>query len=493
MPVQASCFDPIDRQYFFKQGETRMIQNIESCPFQCPQQAWTSGESLLDKQNSIQGSRIYSYTSIEMMGSVSVSLDSLSDPSKSLDLFFSNLKNALADVVSFENAAGPFPYSNTETPEGLAATVLNRIQEQYVQIDRSMIPLSDAVDAPESAFSQTVQTEDLNEPTEISADLIPAASSQAIQPQPVVEDAKQPYLDTVENGVSKGFQETISLLSQAVFKEQSIQIVKEADQLIKKGIQSLRNYDSGFGQEIGDGLEMLGESDSKSFNLEILTKDGDRVKIEINTDTMSESLRYQYGDEGKNIRGKQISDSTDDFLSFSIQGEVDPEELNAISDLIVEITALADTFYSGNFQDALSQATEMGYNSNELSGFTLDLKHERSAYAAYMSPETQVPAYENTKTAQPASGNYQGTLMKDVQKLADHQGFALFEKPLDLFNDIFSALQEPMESVFPDATYQNPDLVTQMLEKAFSREGDTDEANMDLLNLPSYKSIDYFS
>jgi hypothetical protein len=121
------------------------------------------------------------------------------------------------------------------------------------------------------------------------------------------------------------------------------------------------------------------------------------------------------------------------------------------------------------------------------------LKYERSAYAAYMSPEPQVPAYENTKTAQPASGNYLGTLMEDVQKLADHQGFALFEKPLDLFKDIFLALQEPIESVSPGATHQNPDLITRMLEKALSREGDADGANTDFLNLPSYRTIDYFS
>jgi len=172
---------------------------------------------------------------------------------------------------------------------------------------------------------------------------------------------------------------------------------------------------------------------------------------------------------------------------------LDPEELNAISDLISEITTLADTFYSGNFQDALFQATEMGYNSNELSGFSLDLKYERSAYAAYMSPETQVPAYENTKTAQPASGNGLGILMEDVQKLADHQGFELFEKPLDLFKDIFLALQEPIESVSPDANHQNPDLIIRMLEKALSREGNAGEADTDLLNLPSYRTIDYFS
>lgn len=470
-----------------------MIQNVESCPFQCPQQAWNLNETGLDKQSSIQKNSSYSYRSIEMMEGISISLDSFSDPSKSLDLFFSNLKDTLTGLVSFENAANPFPYSNTNTPDGFAGSVLNRIQEQYANIEAPVIfPVNDT-SVPENELFQAVQMEELNEPAEISADLIQAASAQEIQPQPVVDDAKQQFLDTVENGVSKGFQETISLLSQAVFKEQSIQIVEEADQLIKNGIQSLRNNDTGFGQGIGDGLEMLGESESRELNLEILTKDGDRVKIEINTDTMSESLRYQYGDEGGKTRGKRISDSTDDFLSFSIQGDLDPEELDAISDLISEITTLADTFYSGNFQDALSQATEMGDISDELSGFTLDLKYEKSAYAAYMSPETRFPSYENTKTAQPASGNYLGTLMEDVQKLADHQGFALFEKPLDLFKDIFLALQEPIESASSEATHQNPDLVTQMLEKALSREGNADEVNADLLNLPSYRTIDYFS
>jgi len=470
-----------------------MIQNIESCPFQCPQQAWTLNETGLDKQNSIQENKIYSYTSIEMIEVQYISLDSSSDPSKALDLFFSNLKEALTGVISFENAASPFPYSNTDTPDGFAGNLLNRIQEQVANIEAPTIPPAEDTSVPESELAQAVQMEELNEPAEMSTAPIQAALAEEIHMQPVVDEAKQQFLNTVENGVSKGLQETVSYLSQSVLREQSIQIVEEADQLIKKGIQSLRKNQPALRQGSEDMLEMQGESESRELNLEILTKDGDRVKIEINTDTMSELVRYQYEDEGRSIRGKQISDSTDDFLSFSIQGELDPEELNAISDLIGEITTLADTFYSGNFQDALSQATEMGYNSNELSGFSLDLKYERSAYAAYMSPETQVPAYENTKTAQPASGNYLGTMMEDVQKLADHKGFALFEKPLDLFKDIFLALQEPIESVSSDATHQNPDLITRMLEKALSREENTDEANTDLLKLPSYRTIDYFS
>jgi hypothetical protein len=83
--------------------------------------------------------------------------------------------------------------------------------------------------------------------------------------------------------------------------------------------------------------------------------------------------------------------------------------------------------------------------------------------------------------------------MKDVQKLADHQGFALFEKPLDVFNDIFRALQEPIESIFPDANHQNPDLITRMLENALSHEGNAGETDSDSLNLPSSRTIDYFS
>ncbi|MBA4369269.1 MAG: hypothetical protein C0403_16710 [Desulfobacterium sp.] len=470
-----------------------MIQNIDSSPFQSPQQAWTLNESGLDKQNSIQKNRTYSYTSSEMMEVQYISLDSSSDPSKALDLFFSNLKEVLTGVIGFENANKLFPYSNTDTPDGFAGSVLNRIQEQYANIEASVIPPADDTSVPESTLLQAVQMEELNEPAEISPDQTQEALAEEIQVQPVVDETKQQFLDRVENGVSKGFQETISYLSQSVLREQSIQTVKEADQLIQKGIQSLRGNQPTLRQESGDMLEMQGESESRELNLEILTKDGDRVKIEINMDSMSESVRYQYGDEGKKIKGKQISDSTDDFLSFSIQGELDPEELNAISDLISEITTLADKFYSGNFQDAFSQATGMGNISDELSGFTLDLRYEKSAYAAYVTPETQAPAYENKELAQPASGNYQGTLMKDVQKLADHQGFTLFEKPLDLFKDIFLALQEPIESVSPDANHQNPDLITRMLEKALSRTGNAGEADTDLLNLPFYRTIDYFS
>lgn len=63
-------------------------------------------------------------------------------------------------------------------------------------------------------------------------------------------------------------------------------------------------------------------------------------------------------------------------LSFSVKGELDEEELNAIADLVGDANDLADTFFSGDIESAFQQALDIGYDSQELAGFALQLTRQ---------------------------------------------------------------------------------------------------------------------
>lgn len=60
-------------------------------------------------------------------------------------------------------------------------------------------------------------------------------------------------------------------------------------------------------------------------------------------------------------------------ISFSVQGELDEEELQAISDLVSDTKELADEFFNGNVEDAYQQALELGFNEQEIAGYALQL------------------------------------------------------------------------------------------------------------------------
>lgn len=63
-------------------------------------------------------------------------------------------------------------------------------------------------------------------------------------------------------------------------------------------------------------------------------------------------------------------------LSFSLKGELDDEELRAISDLVGDANDLANDFFSGDIESAFEKALAVGFNEQELTGFALQLTRQ---------------------------------------------------------------------------------------------------------------------
>jgi hypothetical protein len=63
----------------------------------------------------------------------------------------------------------------------------------------------------------------------------------------------------------------------------------------------------------------------------------------------------------------------DSSLSFSVKGELDEDELKAISQLVVDTNELAEEFFNGDIETAFNQALDLGFDQQELAGFALQL------------------------------------------------------------------------------------------------------------------------
>jgi hypothetical protein len=60
-------------------------------------------------------------------------------------------------------------------------------------------------------------------------------------------------------------------------------------------------------------------------------------------------------------------------FSFSVNGELDEDELKAIGQLLADTTELAEEFFNGDIEAAFNQALELGFDEQELSSFALQL------------------------------------------------------------------------------------------------------------------------
>ena len=128
----------------------------------------------------------------------------------------------------------------------------------------------------------------------------------------------------------------------------------------------------------------------QSGGLKITTKDGDEVEI-----SFGQSRQYQYsaseritssansnGDanapatpESDVVARRSLNVQLSEYrgISFSVQGELDDDELGAISDLVKQITDVSKSFFNGDLDTALDKALNLGYDEKELADFALKL------------------------------------------------------------------------------------------------------------------------
>ncbi|TVZ39420.1 hypothetical protein P886_3824 [Alteromonadaceae bacterium 2753L.S.0a.02] len=107
------------------------------------------------------------------------------------------------------------------------------------------------------------------------------------------------------------------------------------------------------------------ESESRLYRFNLRTADGDTVSIQSYADR---GYRFQSnGDEQRlDIAGME------DF-QFSVNGELDAGEMKAISDLLSQINDIAEVFFAGDVDQAFEKALEIGFDSDEIARFSLNL------------------------------------------------------------------------------------------------------------------------
>lgn len=156
---------------------------------------------------------------------------------------------------------------------------------------------------------------------------------------------------------------------------------------------------------IADGLQQLGESmfnmnldkaqntastavearrtqvqveRSRSFEMEVVTQEGDRVKIQVNSGQSFASDHATFSNRngnGVSQRAEALDArfSSYDNLSFSVEGDLNEQEMAALNDLFGQVNRVADTFYGGDVEAAFNQAMDVGMNPEQLASFAVNM------------------------------------------------------------------------------------------------------------------------
>jgi len=122
--------------------------------------------------------------------------------------------------------------------------------------------------------------------------------------------------------------------------------------------------------------------ESRSFDFSLKTQDGDTINISAQRSQASGMNFSEMGAySGQNMLLAQNLESR--FLEsgsffISVDGELDKDELEAIGDLLNQINNLAEDFYAGDVEQAFREAVELGFDSDEIMRFSLNLRMEQS-------------------------------------------------------------------------------------------------------------------
>ena len=187
-------------------------------------------------------------------------------------------------------------------------------------------------------------------------------------------------------------------------------------------------------------------SQDNQFDMEVITQDGDKVTIHVGA---GESLDFRSASQVTprgSISGFSLEQSSYYEISFSVEGDLDAGELAALNDLFSQVNEIADSFYSGNVGEAFEQALAVGYDSDELAAFAVNMTHSEVVAVAQTYREV---AEADQGEAIESGGNPLQSIMDRLsefaaQVLASHD--VLLDNPNQpsnqqaLFSDILSEL-----------------------------------------------------
>lgn len=112
---------------------------------------------------------------------------------------------------------------------------------------------------------------------------------------------------------------------------------------------------------------------ASSFSFQLTTADGDKVTISASS-SQAFSSQYTKGvGAGSSVEAMNASYSATRASSWSVQGDLNEQEMQAIEDLLGQVNQLAGDFFAGNLDEVFNQALALGYDQEQITAFSLNL------------------------------------------------------------------------------------------------------------------------
>lgn len=181
----------------------------------------------------------------------------------------------------------------------------------------------------------------------------------------------------------------------------------------------------------------------QSLDLQVRTRDGDLVTLSIDSfQAFRERLAQLQDGEGNSISAYSNKSVSKFEQLFSVQGDLDAGELQALSGLFAQVADLADEFFTGDLDQVFEQAMALQLDTSELSAMSLDM--EQAIRYRGVERYQEVSGEPPHRPSMAALGDYVNHLM-DLVRDANERLQSPKESLNDAFNAAFSLLDNNTE------------------------------------------------
>lgn len=266
---------------------------------------------------------------------------------------------------------------------------------------------------------------------------------------------KAKFFSQIKQGVETGFADAKDALSKlGVSNAETQQGIDAAYANIQQALTKLESADQA--PSVGSAttatnpvaqLQGFSAQMSQSAEVQVVTKEGDIVKIKLSQSVATTQGSVSFQQNGQSASAFQFSSENSSNLSVSVQGNLNEDEQASLKKLLKEMDSVGQDFFKGNLKDAFEHTQKIGLDTGQIAGFSLSLSSSKSiqAVAAYQQAATPDQQVDPGKIKQATDFFSQS---RDVLKTAQ-EALKSFENPLSVFDALFSGVNQVAASAEP--------------------------------------------
>ncbi|MEH6649600.1 MAG: DUF5610 domain-containing protein [Motiliproteus sp.] len=239
------------------------------------------------------------------------------------------------------------------------------------------------------------------------------------------------------SGIQKGIAEARDILDNMNLLTDDISA--DIDETLKLTMQGLEGLIPGAAPQASsaNSTSMLAAEryqSAESLSLKVKTQDGDMVTILFNKESDYQSSMGGYSDDSGSAVSFSVDRSESSDYRFSVEGDLDADEIDALQNLIKDVNEIAGEFFDGDVQAAFEQASEFKMDKTELASMNLRLTRSESysAVSAYQQVQNQ--------DTQANGGRKLGHMINGLADQASNPALSFVESPFELAKELLSGL-----------------------------------------------------